>query len=251
MRDRSSRVLWDRYGVVILLVGGALVGVVLAYVIGNEGKPKSGTIKFEFYKLLVQALLIGAVGAFLSAAIQEDRRRREAEERLRGFSRDRIESILRDVDEDYRLIKRSRRMLRLESPIRQSLYRTEMTNLEDIQRSLEEVHTNIQNLESITKLDLAEVITSVTSMKTYLDRLWKEYEGLAPRTNEEFAPESVRELRDFVAPFEEGSFKRLKECHRAARKDLTEQMARLAGVPNVPDRGESGRKTTEEGASTG
>ena len=229
---KVRRGLWDRYGVVIVLVAGALVAVALAYVIGSEAEADPGTIKFEFYKLLVQAVLIVAVGACLSAAIAEDRRRREVKERLRELSLDRVESILRDVDEDYRLIKRSRRMLRLESPIRHSLYRTEMTNLEDIQRSLEEVHTDAENLKPLTGSDFAEVIKSVDSMKDYLDDLWKEYERQASRTNEELVPTSVEKLRGFLAPFDEGTFRCLKESHQRARSDLMAQMARLAaGIP--------------------
>jgi hypothetical protein len=87
---RSLRATWTRHGVVVLLVVGAIVAVTLAYVVGRFANPDPATVSFEFYKLLIQALLIGAVGAFLSAAIQEDRRRREREERLRDFKRERI-----------------------------------------------------------------------------------------------------------------------------------------------------------------
>lgn len=139
MSDRSLRRSWAQHGIVFLLVAGAVLGVALALLIGRFADPDHDTIRFEAYRLLIQALLIGAVGAFLSSAIQEIRRGRENEERLREYKRERIESVLQDIDEDYRLIRRSRRMLRLESPIRQNLYRTEMILLEDIQRSLEEV----------------------------------------------------------------------------------------------------------------
>src|SRR4051794_21385592 len=117
MTGRPVRAIWARYRAVVLLVAGAALAAGLAFIISHLVDAKSETIEFEFYKLLVQALLIGAVGACLSAAIQEVRRRRDEDERRRVFRRESIESLLHDIEEDYRLIKRSRRMLRLELPI--------------------------------------------------------------------------------------------------------------------------------------
>jgi hypothetical protein len=231
MSDRPVRALWARHRVVVLLVAAAILAAALAFIISRVVEAKPEAIAFEFYKLLIQALLIGAVGACLSAAIQEARRRQDQDERRRTFRREHVESLLHDIDEDYRLIKRSRRMLRLEFPIRHSLYRTEMVNLEDIQRSFEELDANISKLTNDQILDhRATVGQHVLAMKDYVEALWSEYETNAPRSDETLTVESVPLLGLFIAHTKRGSFGALKTSYRAARTDLLGQLATIAGA---------------------
>jgi hypothetical protein len=230
---QPGREIWARHRVAVLLVAGAMLAAALAFIISRLAEPRSGTIAFEFDKLLIQALLIGAVGGCLSAAIQEARRRQDQDERRRTFRREHVESLLHDIDEDYRLIKRSRRMLRLEVPIRHSSYRTEMINLEDIQRSLEELEANISRLQQEKVLDrLGTVRRHVLAMERYVKALWSEYEGNASHSNETLTGKSVQALRAFTAHIDdtESSFDVLKTSYRAARLDLLGQLARIAGA---------------------
>jgi hypothetical protein len=216
--------------VVVLLVVGAVLAMALAFIVSRVAEARPNTISFEFYKLLIQALLLGAVGASLSAAIQEVRLRRDGDERRRTFRREHIESLLHDIDEDYRLIKRSRRMLQLELPIRHSLYRTEMVNLEDIQRSIEELEANISKLENEGVPELATVGQHLGAMNRYVDELWTEYESNARRSDDELPPSSLKSLNAFIADIDDGSFNRLKTSYRAARLELLGQLATIAGV---------------------
>jgi hypothetical protein len=105
-----------------------------------------------------------------------------------------------------------------------------MVNLEDIQRSFEELEANIARLESEGVLELGTVSENVGAMKLYVEDLWSEFEDSAPRSDEEL-PQGVIPLLDaFIADSEVGSFGDLKTSYRAARLGLLSKLATIAGV---------------------
>lgn len=229
---------------------GAAVCISVAVVIGLVAEPVADTLEYELWVLAIQALLIGALGALLGAAIQENRRnredrvrardaRRESEARLRDFQREQLTTALNDLALEYRLIKRSRRMLRLERPPGWKLYHDELGRLEDLQRSLEDTQGTLEVLQATTSLRLEPAIDGVKSMIKYLDALWKERELI---DEAEYAAATLSRLDEFIEPYrsdDASSFGRVKKPYKSARNHILSQLAELSGAER--------RATTSDG----
>jgi hypothetical protein len=223
----------ERDAAVFVFLAAAVAATIVAVCVGLAFDPVKDTLKYELWTLAIQALLLGAVGSLLGAVIQESRRKRDSRTALRDFQRKRLTNALDDLALEYRLIKRSRRMLRLERPAGWRLYRKELGRLEDLQRSLEDTTGTLEVLATTSWLRLNGAIGEVKEMTRVLDALWKEREGIPAEADcDAFDANTLTQLQRFIVSIKNNnsSFVSFNDHYESARTQILAILAELSGA---------------------
>jgi hypothetical protein len=169
------------------------------------GSPEVDTLPFEFFKGLIQFLLIAAVGAVVTFFIdylkrqaegreQEQKTLAEREEQEQKYRTKTLRSLLKRLDMIYQRVKQTRQRLGIR-PGHRADNVDDMWGLRAEQQDLEQLAYDIDFHRRTVFPELKVVHDLVKSMETYLGEIWKEYRS---------------QFRD--APASEGSFgERLKK----------------------------------------
>ncbi len=179
-------------GLAILLVP---VG---AFAVANYRPPASSTIQFEYRKLLVQFLLITAVGALIAVLFDRVKHRLDAAARRRQYTAQIITSILKDLDGVYRDVKLTRRLLRLSPDVASDEHKERLLALNAAQQDLEQL---LNDVEAYTRRvpTLTSILEPVDRMNKYVRSIWSEWEKADQQAGGRTDVSRMPKLASFVA----------------------------------------------------
>jgi hypothetical protein len=212
-----------RFIITVIAVGVAFL--LAAVIIGTIFAPTNGTIEFELLKLIIQFLLIIALGAVVAVGVEVVKRRLESEASQRQYEVDTLTSLLAQLDELYREVRRERRSLGLQIPMSYKKYNKGMRRLNDRKQGLEHLwRDEMQVLENWLPA-IHGTWSYVKEMEDYLGRMEDEWKAVARAPNERLnAP--LTELSAFLATGRSDSnFADFRGPYLTARRVLVESLS--------------------------
>ena len=169
---RIRRYLWA------LLVAGVLVGLV-AWWVATISPPATGTTAFEFRKLLIQFLLIVALGAVVAFFVEIARLRISNNEQERQYSIEEVSAILVQLDTIYRRVKQDRHKMMIASghDMDQDWYDGSMVTLREAKQDLEGLWRDVEARSGWLLVPLTDVEQGIKNMERYFDPIEGEWEA--------------------------------------------------------------------------
>lgn len=247
---------WRRWRFPAASVGIAVFFMVVAFLFGTVGSPSEG-VSSDLRKYFIQFFLVTALGALVGIVVYEYRKRREASDRERQRVSDSVASSLRQLDDIYRSVKTTRRLLRLSQargPNKQA-YDEAVLKLDEDQQDLEQLAREVEVLqaeavEPIRTARLVEAHAAVKAMEEYLGALWSEREDVAALSDDEFEGMDLTRINAFLARVATGNsdFHDFSGKYHEARRTLIALLAdnRIGPQPA----GHSRHSAHERGATT-
>jgi hypothetical protein len=208
--------------------------ITLAVLFGTIAAPRPDTIQFELRKLLIQFLVVTALGAVLALLVDRVKRRLDQAELERQYTAQAVGSLLDRLDGIYRHVKLTRRLMRLTplDDLTMASYTDRLLALNSDQQDLEQLRDNISAYAPrIPKLDL--LLPHVGKMEKYIGKLWTERERLAPTATGALRSEAPR-ISAFVAHATtdpNSDFQLFSEPYRTARSSLVDLLGERFLVP--------------------
>jgi hypothetical protein len=223
-----------------------LVGLALAALLVFQHEAATTVVGVEAYKILLQFILIAVLGGGVSLVYQafnrdadlKAQRARQDEERAMALRESR-QRHLRDLAEQYNVVKRARRMLRAqalayqpgkaERRLRVAKYDEFLQVVLDAQLSLETM-SHVIGADAELFPTQSDLIASLGVAETYLRSLITEYENFLPSADPggDASVDLVRlpVLADFIGPYSESVDFRERFVHPIQR--VLGAMQRLA-----------------------
>lgn len=230
MRSRS----WRRWRFPAASVGIAVFFMVVAFLFGTVGSPGEG-VSSDLRKYFIQFFLVTALGALVGIVVYEYRKRQEASDRVRQRVIDSVASDLRQLDDIYRSVKKTRRLLRLSQTRGQNMqaYDEAVLKLDEDQQDLEQLAREVEVLqgqaeavEPTRTVRLVETRAAIKTMEHYLGALWSEREDVAGLSDDEFEGVKLTRMNAFLARVATGGdFHEFSGKYHEARRKLIELLA--------------------------
>jgi hypothetical protein len=219
--------------ITVVAVGVGIVFLVAAVILGTNFAPTNGTIEFELLKLIIQFLLIVALGAVVTIGVDAVRRRMDSEASQRQYEVDTLTSYLAQLDERYREVRRERRYMAIKIPMTYKYYNKAMRRLNDQKQDLEHLWRDEMQVVENWLPAIQGLSCCVKEMEDYLGHIEDEWKAVARAPNERLraplleaflAPTDTRDpnFRDFSVP---SNFAEFRVPYRAARDELVKLLS--------------------------
>jgi hypothetical protein len=176
--------LRPQYGFVITVVAVGVAFFVAAVILGTNFAPTNGTIEFELLKLIIQFLLIVALGAVVAVGVETVKRRMDSEASQRQYEVDTLTSLLAQLDEIYREVRRERRSLGLQIPMTYKYYNKAMRHLNDRKQDIEHLWRDEMQVFEKWLPAIQGIWRRVKEMEDYLGRMEDEWKDVARAPDE-------------------------------------------------------------------
>ena len=243
---------WRRWRFPAASVGIAVFFMVVAFLFGTVGSPSEG-VSSDLRKYFIQFFLVTALGALVGIVVYEYRKRQEASDRERQRVSDSVATSLRELDDIYRSVKTTRRLLRLSQargPNKQAYDEAvlkldeDQQDLEQLAREVEVLQRQAEAVEPIRTVRLVEAQGAVKAMEKYLGALWSEREDVAALSDDEFEGMDLTRINAFLARVATGKsdFHDFSGKYHEARRTLIALLAdnridpQPASLPRAPRR---------------